>query len=103
MGCNSRFRRALCSRGERKDDNEEKRQKSRKMAAQTLEDLYKVQPGAKAEIQKSAGFGVVSGFPDTYLSATPPTRSKCFEDLQVHETQAVDLSIRIRNVGRSKS
>lgn len=41
-----------------KDDNEEKRQKSRKMAAQTLQDLYKMQPGAKAEIQKSAGYAV---------------------------------------------
>ena len=40
------------------DDNEKKREKSRKMAAQTLEDLYKKQPQAQALIQKSAGYAV---------------------------------------------
>jgi lipid-binding SYLF domain-containing protein len=40
------------------EDNEEKRQKTRKMAAQTLEDLYKMEPTAKAAIQKSAGYAV---------------------------------------------
>jgi hypothetical protein len=30
------------------DDNEKKREKSRKMAAQTLQDLYKAQPTAQA-------------------------------------------------------
>jgi hypothetical protein len=30
------------------DKNEENRQKIRKMAAQTLQDLYKLQPNAKA-------------------------------------------------------
>jgi lipid-binding SYLF domain-containing protein len=41
-----------------KDKNEEKREKSRKMAAQTLEELYKLQPTAKAAIQKAAGYAV---------------------------------------------
>jgi len=40
------------------DDNEKKREKSRKMAAQTLQDLYKLQPTAQAAIQKSAGYAV---------------------------------------------
>jgi lipid-binding SYLF domain-containing protein len=40
------------------DKNEEKRQKSRKMAAQTLKELYKLQPTSQAAIQKSAGYAV---------------------------------------------
>ena len=40
------------------DSPDEKREKSRKMAAQTLQDLYKLQPGAEAAIQKSAGYAV---------------------------------------------
>jgi lipid-binding SYLF domain-containing protein len=40
------------------DDNEKKREKSRKMAAQTLQDLYKLQPTTQAAIQKSAGYAV---------------------------------------------
>jgi lipid-binding SYLF domain-containing protein len=40
------------------DKNEEKRDKTRKMASQTLEDLYKLQPTAKAAIEKSAGYAV---------------------------------------------
>jgi lipid-binding SYLF domain-containing protein len=40
------------------DKSEEKRNKTRKMAAQTLEDLYKLQPTAKEAIQKAAGYGV---------------------------------------------
>jgi lipid-binding SYLF domain-containing protein len=43
-----------------KDENEEKREKSRKMAAQTLEDLYKLEPTSKAAVQKSAGYAVFS-------------------------------------------
>jgi lipid-binding SYLF domain-containing protein len=41
-----------------KDTNEEKREKARKMAAQTLQDLYKLQPTSQAAIQKSAGYAV---------------------------------------------
>jgi hypothetical protein len=40
------------------DDNEEKRDKTRKMAAQTLQDLYKLEPASQAAIQKSAGYAV---------------------------------------------
>jgi lipid-binding SYLF domain-containing protein len=40
------------------DKNDEKRDKTRKMAAQTLEDLYKLQPTARAAIEKSAGYAV---------------------------------------------
>lgn len=41
-----------------KDDNDKKRDKTRKMAAQTLQDLYKLQPTAKGAIEKSAGYAV---------------------------------------------
>jgi lipid-binding SYLF domain-containing protein len=41
-----------------KDSPDQKREKSRKMAAQTLQDLYKLQPSSKAAIQKSAGYAV---------------------------------------------
>jgi lipid-binding SYLF domain-containing protein len=40
------------------DSPDEKRDKARKMADQTLKDLYKMQPKAQAEIQKSAGYAV---------------------------------------------
>ncbi|MFN8006102.1 MAG: YSC84-related protein [Terriglobia bacterium] len=41
-----------------KDTPDQKREKTRKMASQTLEDLYKLQPTAKSAIQKSAGYAV---------------------------------------------
>jgi lipid-binding SYLF domain-containing protein len=40
------------------EDNEEKRDKTRKMAAQTLQDLYKLEPTSQASIQKSARYAV---------------------------------------------
>ena len=40
------------------DDVEKKKQESRKMAADTLNDLYKLQPTAQASIQKAAGYAV---------------------------------------------
>jgi lipid-binding SYLF domain-containing protein len=43
--------------GDEKKD-EENRQKIRKMATQTLQDLYKLQPASKAAIHKSAGYAV---------------------------------------------
>jgi hypothetical protein len=49
------------------DKNEQSRQKIRKMAAQTLQDLYKVQPAAKAAIQKSAGHAVFNNTGTTSL------------------------------------
>ena len=41
-----------------KDSPDQKRQKARKMADQTLNDLYKLEPTAKASIQKAAGYAV---------------------------------------------
>ena len=41
-----------------KDKNDEKRDKTRKMADQTLQELYKLQPTAQAAIQKAAGYAV---------------------------------------------
>jgi lipid-binding SYLF domain-containing protein len=40
------------------DSPDQKRGKTRKMAVQTLQDLYKREPTAKAAIQKSAGYAV---------------------------------------------
>jgi lipid-binding SYLF domain-containing protein len=40
------------------DSPDEKREKTRKMADQTMQDLYKLEPGAQAAIQKSAGYAV---------------------------------------------
>ena len=41
-----------------KDSPEKKKEKTRKMATQTLEDLYKLQSTARAAIDKSAGYAV---------------------------------------------
>jgi lipid-binding SYLF domain-containing protein len=41
-----------------KDSPDKKRDKTRKMAASTLEDLYKLQPSSKGLIQKAAGYAV---------------------------------------------
>lgn len=41
-----------------KDSPEKKKEKTRKMAAQTLQDLYKLQPSAQGAIQTSAGYAV---------------------------------------------
>jgi len=41
-----------------KDTPDQQREKIRKMAATTLTDLYKLQPGAQAGVQKSAGYAV---------------------------------------------
>jgi lipid-binding SYLF domain-containing protein len=40
------------------DSPEQKRDKTRKMAAQTLQDLYKLQPTAQTSLEKSAGYAV---------------------------------------------
>ena len=50
----------LCAGGlaSAKDSPDQKREKTRKMAAQTLQDLYKMQPLAEGAIQKSAGYAV---------------------------------------------
>jgi lipid-binding SYLF domain-containing protein len=41
-----------------KDSPDQKKQKTRKMADQTLSDLYKLQPTAQASIQNAAGYAV---------------------------------------------
>lgn len=41
-----------------KDSPDQKREKTRKMAAQTLQDLYKLQPLSQAAIQNSAGYAI---------------------------------------------
>jgi len=41
-----------------KETNEQKRDNIRKMATETLNDLYKLHPAARADIQKSAGYAV---------------------------------------------
>jgi len=41
-----------------KDSPEQKREKTRKMADQTLQDLYKLQPTSQGAIQKAAGYAV---------------------------------------------
>ncbi len=40
------------------DSPDKKREKNRKMAAQTLQELYKLKPTSQAAIQKSAGYAV---------------------------------------------
>jgi lipid-binding SYLF domain-containing protein len=40
------------------DDNDKKRDKTRKMATQTLQDLYKLEPASQAAVQKAAGYAV---------------------------------------------
>jgi lipid-binding SYLF domain-containing protein len=40
------------------DDEEKKREKSRKMATEVLNDLYKKEPASKAAIEKAAGYAV---------------------------------------------
>ena len=44
------------------DKEEQKKTKIRTATTQTLNDLYKLQPGAKAAIQKSAGYAVFKNF-----------------------------------------
>src|ERR1700747_3260829 len=41
-----------------KDTPDQKREKTRKMASQTLQDLYKLQPTAQGALQKAAGYAV---------------------------------------------
>ena len=44
------------------DSNEEKQAKIRKGVSETLQDLYKLQPGAQAAIQKATGYAVFKNF-----------------------------------------
>ena len=49
-----------------KDSPDEKREKTRKMATATLQDLYKLEPTAQAAIQKSAGYAVLTTWVQTF-------------------------------------
>jgi len=40
------------------EDNEKKREKTRKMSAEALQDLYKLEPTSQTAIQKAAGYAV---------------------------------------------
>ena len=40
------------------DSPDQKREKTRKMAAEALQDLYKAEPSSQAAIQKAAGYAV---------------------------------------------
>jgi lipid-binding SYLF domain-containing protein len=42
----------------RADDDQKKREKTRKMTSQVLQDLYKAEPASKAAIGKAAGYAV---------------------------------------------
>jgi len=44
------------------DSTQEKQAKIRKGVSETLQDLYKLQPGAQAAIQKAAGYAVFKNF-----------------------------------------
>ena len=44
------------------DTPEEKKAKIRQGVSQTLQDLYKLQPGAQGAIQKAAGYAVFKNF-----------------------------------------
>lgn len=49
------------------DSPDNKREKTRKMAAATLEELYKLQPASREAIQKSAGYAVFNNMGATLL------------------------------------
>jgi hypothetical protein len=50
-----------------KDSPEKKREKTRKMATQTLDELNKLQPEARHAIQKSAGYAVFNNMETNLL------------------------------------
>jgi lipid-binding SYLF domain-containing protein len=71
-----------------KDSPDKQREKTRKMAAVTLEDLYKLQPSAREAIQQSAGYAVFSNIGTNLLllstgrgagiAVSPKTRQDTF-------------------------
>ena len=68
------------------DDNDEKRDKTRKMAAQTLQDLYKLEPAAQAAIQKSAGYAVFNNTGVNLLLSTARGAGIAFNNSNKQET-----------------
>jgi hypothetical protein len=74
---------ALLSASIAADDNDEEREKARKMAAEALQDLYKLEPTSQAAIQKSAGYAV-------------------FDNMGVNERVAVEHGTRFRTGRQQK-
>jgi lipid-binding SYLF domain-containing protein len=68
------------------EDNEEKKEKTRKMAAQTLQDLYKLEPGAQAAIQKSTGYAVFNNTGVNLLLSTARGSGMAVETKSKQET-----------------
>jgi len=56
------------------DSAGKKREKTRKMAGQILQELYKAAPGAKAAIEKSAGYAVFNNMGTNLLQGEYSTR-----------------------------
>ena len=69
------------------DSHEEKREKTRKMAARTLAELYKLNPSARDAIQKSAGYAVFNNTGVNLLVASTASGSGVAVDASTrHET-----------------
>jgi lipid-binding SYLF domain-containing protein len=68
------------------DDNEEKKDKARKMAAQTLQDLYKLEPAAQAAIQKAAGYAVFNNTGVNLLLSTARGSGIAIDNANKQET-----------------
>jgi len=68
------------------DDNDGKRDKTRKMAAQTLQDLYKLEPAAQAAIQKAAGYAVFNNTGVNLLLSTARGSGIAFNNGNKQET-----------------
>jgi lipid-binding SYLF domain-containing protein len=59
----------------RADSDEEKRQKTRKVAAEVLKNLYKTEPASEATIQKAAGYAVFNNMGVNVLLLSTARRS----------------------------
>ena len=69
------------------DSPDEKRDKTRKMAAKTLKELYKKQPKAQEEIQKSAGYAVFNNMgTNLFLLSTARGAGIAFDTKTKQET-----------------
>ncbi len=68
------------------DDNDEKRDKIRKMAAQTLQDLYKLEPASQAAIQKSSGYAIFDNTGVNLLLSTARGAGITFNNSNKQET-----------------
>lgn len=78
-----------------KDTPDQEREKIRKMAAATLSDLYKLEPGAQAAIQKSAGYAVFNNI-GTNLLLLSTARGA---GIAVHSTTRQDTFMKMFSAG----